>query len=230
MLFGGRVGRTGLIDRICRIGHICHICHASVSLVRPSSVSSSQTGSATPLPCSAADALPLDVTGLWRGDLTKGQTRCFILEMAQGSFARLRFGLEKGRAASSLFAPAASTPASSATSTIAHIFAAGMPGYQHTVLSWAAAASGSYLLTIEAAAPSQGVYVQLESLESSELYAARAKELQADPRVRSLSNHMIKLKSVDPGDVDFSDLGPLRETLKGVRMVLLGEASFFDSF
>ncbi len=74
----------------------------------------------------------------------------------------------------------------------------------------------------------QGVRVQLESLESPELYAARARAVETDPRIRSLSNHMLKLNSIDPEDDDFSDLLPLRELLKGVRIVLLGEAEHGD--
>ena len=58
--------------------------------------------------------------------------------------------------------------------------------------------------------------------------SARTRAVEANPRVRSLSNHMLKLNSVDPEDDDFSDLLPLRELLKGVRIVLLGEASHFD--
>lgn len=172
-------------------------------------------------PCLATDAIQLDLTEFWNGDFSKGQSQCFVLEMTQGSFARLRFGLERGNAVASLFAPADTTAA-------ARIYASEEAGFKDTVLAWAAVASGNYLLRVEGLVPSQGVRVQLESLESPELYAARAGAVQANPRVRSLSNHMLKLNSVDPEDVDFSDLLPLRENLKGVRIVLLGEASHFD--
>lgn len=173
-------------------------------------------------PCLATDAIQLDLTELWSGDFTKGQIQCFVLEMTQGSFARLHLGLQRGHIIASLFAPADTTSAART-----EVEEAGT--IKETVLAWAAVASGKYLLRVEApVVPSQGVRVQLESLESPELYAARARAVEANPRVRSLSNHMLKLNSVDPEDDDFSDLLPLRELLEGVRIVLLGEATHFD--
>jgi erythromycin esterase len=65
-------------------------------------------------------------------------------------------------------------------------------------------------------------------MESPEIYATRVQAIEVDPRVSSLSSHMFKLNSVDPEDDDFSDLVRLRELLKGVRIILLGEASHFD--
>lgn len=171
-------------------------------------------------PCLATDAIQLDLTELWSGDFAKGQSQCFVLEMTKGSFARLRIGLERGYVVASLFAPADTTPA-------ARIYLE-MPGIKETVLAWAAVASGNYLLRVEGPVRSEGVRVQLESVESPELYAARAGAVEANPRVRSLSNHMLKLNSVDPEDDDFSDLMPLREILKGVRIIMLGEATHFD--
>ncbi len=173
-------------------------------------------------PCLATDAIQLDLTELWSGDFAKGQSQCFVLEMTKGSFARLRIGLEQGYVVASLFAPGDTTSAP-------RIYVAEADIIKETVLAWAAMASGNYLLRVEAPrVPSQGVRVQLESLESPELYAARARAVEANPRVRSLSNHMLKLNSVDPEDDDFSDLMPLRELLEGVRIVLLGEATHFN--
>ncbi len=172
-------------------------------------------------PCLATDAIQLDLTELWSGDFAEGQTQCFVLEMTQGSFARLRLGLEQGHVEASLFAPADTT-------FFARTYAAVREDIKETVLAWAAVASGNYILRVEAAAPSQAVHVELESLESPELYAARARAVEANPRVRSLSNHMLRLNSIDPEDDDFSDLMPLREILKGVRIIMLGEASHTD--
>jgi hypothetical protein len=121
-------------------------------------------------PCLATDAIQLDLTELWSGELAKGQIQCFVLEMTQGSFARLHLGLQRGYIIASLFAPADTTPA-------ARIEVEAGPGsMKETILAWAAVASGKYLLRVEAPdLPSQGVHVQLESLESPELYAARAR-------------------------------------------------------
>jgi erythromycin esterase len=172
-------------------------------------------------PCVATDAIQLDLTQFWSGEFAEGQSQCFALEMTQGSFARVRLGLQQGYILASLFAPGDTTSA-------ARIYVEEGGMIKETVLAWAAVASGNYLLRVEAPVPSQGVRVQLESLESPELYAARAGAVEANPRVRSLSNHMLKLNSVDPDDDDFSDLLPLRELLEGVRIVLLGEATHFD--
>jgi len=52
---------------------------------------------------------------------------------------------------------------------------------------------------------SQNVRVQLESLESPELYAARASAVKTDPRVRSLSpDHMLRWNSLDPESDDLA--------------------------
>ena len=171
-------------------------------------------------PCVATDAIQLDLTKLWSGDFAKGQSQCFVLEMTKGSFARLRVGLERGYLAASLFAPADTTP-------VERVYLE-EDGPEETILAWAAVASGNYLLKVECPGRSEGVRVQLESVESPELYAARAETVEANPRVRSLANHMLKLNSVDPEDDDFSDMLPIRELLEGVRIVLLGEATHFD--
>jgi erythromycin esterase len=49
-----------------------------------------------------------------------------------------------------------------------------------------------------------------------------------DPRVTWLAAHAVPLRSIDSADNDFHDLEPLRETLKGVRVVMLGEQSHGD--
>ena len=50
----------------------------------------------------------------------------------------------------------------------------------------------------------------------------------SDRRVQWLADHAVRLRSIAPDDVDFKDLEPLRTTLKGVRVVLLGEQSHGD--
>ena len=50
----------------------------------------------------------------------------------------------------------------------------------------------------------------------------------SDRRVRWLADHAVRVRSIAPDDVDFKDLEPLRATLRGVRVVLLGEQSHGD--
>jgi len=49
-----------------------------------------------------------------------------------------------------------------------------------------------------------------------------------DARVASLREHAVAVRSIDPADDDFRDLEPLRKTLKGVRVVMLGEQDHGD--
>ncbi len=49
-----------------------------------------------------------------------------------------------------------------------------------------------------------------------------------DPRVAWLRNAAIPIRSIAPGDSDFSDLQPLRSVLGGARVVILGEATHGD--
>src|SRR5688572_14029768 len=59
-----------------------------------------------------------------------------------------------------------------------------------------------------------------------------AQETTADSerhsRVAWLKEHAIGLKSIDPGDEDFSDLEPLRKAIGAARIVQLGEQSHGD--
>jgi hypothetical protein len=83
--------------------------------------------------------------------------------MKKGSFAKVLLGLEQGYLVASLFAPSSTTPA-------ARVYLE--PGFNKTILSWAAEASGEYFLKVNCPGRSKGLRVQLESLESPELYAA----------------------------------------------------------
>lgn len=49
-----------------------------------------------------------------------------------------------------------------------------------------------------------------------------------DPRVAWLAKHALRVRTLDPRDDDFADLAPLRKTLAGARVVLLGEQHHGD--
>lgn len=55
-----------------------------------------------------------------------------------------------------------------------------------------------------------------------------AGERSEDRRVAQLREEAIALRSIEPGDTDFSDLEPLRSVLANKRIVILGEASHND--
>jgi len=52
--------------------------------------------------------------------------------------------------------------------------------------------------------------------------------LQDDARVTWLASHAVAIRSVDPADDDFRDLEPLRKSLRGARIVMLGEQNHGD--
>lgn len=49
-----------------------------------------------------------------------------------------------------------------------------------------------------------------------------------DPRADWLAEHALRVRSIAPGDHDFSDLAPLKKVWKDSRVVLLGESSHGD--
>ncbi len=49
-----------------------------------------------------------------------------------------------------------------------------------------------------------------------------------DPRVEWLSEHAVSLNSIDPDDVDFEDLEPLRQMIGDARVIQLGEQTHGD--
>jgi len=51
---------------------------------------------------------------------------------------------------------------------------------------------------------------------------------QDDSRVTWLAEHAVRVRSLDPADDDFRDLEPLRKSLEGVRIVMLGEQDHGD--
>lgn len=57
---------------------------------------------------------------------------------------------------------------------------------------------------------------------------AQEPERETDPRVAWLQDHAVELDTIEPDGADFGDLDPLKETLDGVRVVMLGEATRGD--
>jgi erythromycin esterase len=59
-------------------------------------------------------------------------------------------------------------------------------------------------------------------------FALRSDRSQ-DARVAWLRTHATPVRSVDPGDEDYSDLEPLKEIIGDARIVLLGEQTHYDA-
>lgn len=58
--------------------------------------------------------------------------------------------------------------------------------------------------------------------------AGGGSRLTAEERVAWLSQHALRVRSIDPADEDFSDLQPLHEVIGDARVVMLGEQSHGD--
>lgn len=60
------------------------------------------------------------------------------------------------------------------------------------------------------------------------LLAGSLRAQESDARVAWLAANAMRVRTLDPADADFTDLEPLRATLKDVRVVMLGEQSHGD--
>lgn len=66
------------------------------------------------------------------------------------------------------------------------------------------------------------------SLAFPTVSAAQMRDSTLIRRVAWLRQHAIPIRSIDPGDTNFSDLQPILRALRGVRVVLLGEQTHAD--
>jgi len=74
-----------------------------------------------------------------------------------------------------------------------------------------------------------GIFAGLAlALGSASPPAAGAGPAAEDARVAWLRDEAVAIRSIDPGDEDFSDLRPLGAALAGARVVVLGEATHGD--
>jgi hypothetical protein len=179
-----------------------------------------------PLPeaCRADAVSELSILHQWRGSVVRDRVACLQLRLQEGEFIRAAvemdaagirnmaaFGLE-------IYAPGWSTPVRK-----------GILFYWNPTrnLSWEAVAGGSYYVLLRYAfseAPEIPARVSIESVESPDQVKARRAALPRDARVDWLRENAHPIRSISPDDTDSSDLEFLRDALRDVRIVLLGEA------
>jgi len=159
------------------------------------------------------------------GRLATGEVKCFALPLQEGEF--IRISVEADGVVARAFDPHSDKPLQ--TSQIGK--EAGRY-YYPPILAFQAPSSG--LHTIELTAPTEfGTHVrafsvQVEEYRSATTQAAHREALHDDPRTASLRDKAVAIRSISADDEDFTDLAFLREQLRGVRVVLLGEADHGD--
>jgi len=174
----------------------------------------------------AAEQLPqLTPLAAQTGRLATGEVRCFALPLQEGEF--IRISVEADGVVARAFDPRSDRPLQ--TSQIGK--EAGRY-YYPPLLAFQASSSGRHVL--ELAAPQEfgtnarTFTVRVEEYRSATTQAAHREALRDDPRTAWLRGKAVAIRSISANDENFTDLAFLREQLRGVRVVLLGEADHGD--
>lgn len=194
------------------------------------------TGTGSPettaqMECDPEALVTLHAARLWEAALSPGEVRCLEIDLEVGEFVRARVEIDSPAAMFGLAIevwPPQSSGGSEPSLRIRPTLGSAM---NRVPLSWEATSDGRHLVILRdlwiwadsvEAAP---VQLWIDMVEPPELVRARSDALVGDPRVEWLARHAVPVRSISPDDVDFGDLEPLREALRGVRVVLLGEAT-----
>ncbi|HYN83317.1 MAG TPA: erythromycin esterase family protein [Gemmatimonadaceae bacterium] len=201
----------------------------TVGAALPASVEAqaSREGPACPV---AAEQLPqLAPFEARTGSLGPGEAKCFELFLQDGEFIRISVDIEAGYARVQAFGPYDDhrfqvrwVRPDSAEYTAPRLAA----------LAFQASTSGRYVVELSIPVgigqPVPVFKVQVAEYRSAGIQAAIREDLRTDSRTAWLREHAQRIRSIDPEDGDFSDLQFLRKQLRGVRVVLLGEADHGD--
>lgn len=174
-----------------------------------------------PAPCDGdPEQFPrLNLVSVQTGRLAPGESACLGVMLQGGEFIRISVDADAGFLRARILEPRRHTPLQV---TWAWSFSRSLP------LAIEAQESGLYVveLTVPTAVPFEDVpiyRVQMFDWLSAAEHAATLQKARSDPRAAWLRANAVPLHSIDPDDSDFSDLEFLREALRGVRVVLLGE-------
>ncbi len=159
------------------------------------------------------------------GSLVKGESDSYFIDLQKGSFVRAQIRKRPWEVAAFAFSPSGKQVAAQCSER----------GEQWPVLlSFVADEAGRYEIQVRpfGTKTPEGatmIYdIQIIDLLSAEAYALRQEKIRTDPRVHWCRNHAAEIKSIDPNDLDFSDLAPLKEKIGDARVVLLGEQRHFE--
>ena len=154
------------------------------------------------------------------GRLETGKVKCFALFAKKGEFVRTSLDIDDGYARTRVFRPRQNDPL---LETWAYAYEG--TAYSGPPLAFEAPVSGWYVIELASWENDGSPFtMQLDEVVPASTYAARGQALRNDPRTAWLRKHAATIRSIDPDDEDFTDLAFLREQLRGVRVVLLGES------
>jgi erythromycin esterase len=187
-----------------------------------------QDSGVLPQLCRAGPVVTLNPLRPFQAAMERGGARCLSIEVEAGEQVRAVFEIEAvpplTGAALELFAPG----------DTAATLRVGLGNLNRHPVTWTAATTGLHHLVVrdvwslEPTLPTIPVRLWIEAVEPAALVRARRDALAADGRVAWLAEHAIAVRSIAPDDDDFEDLEPLRESLEGVRLVLLGEGDHYS--
>lgn len=180
-------------------------------------------GAVAQQPCSPSAALPRLSLGTTRsGRLQPGSSTCVGLSLQRGEFTRIRLNTEIGYLKARLLDP----DGKQLQVTWMSAFSTAAPSLPLVI---EAPVTGLY--AIELSVPqwvsfttAQSFTVEMYDWTSSEARALQRRQAATDERLQSLRDNAHQLRTIDPSSSTFEDLEFLRETLSGVRVVLLGES------
>jgi len=170
---------------------------------------------------STKDLPGLSLLAVRVGRLAPGEAACFALSLRQGEFTRIAVVAEVGYLRARILDPQGKQLQVTWTSA----FSTASPSLPLVI---EAPASGAYRLELSVPTwvqftNAQSFRVQMVDWQSEPVRAAHRQALRRDPRVAWLRNNARRLRSIDPGDSDYSDLQFLTEVLRDKRVVFLGE-------
>lgn len=180
----------------------------------------------------AAEQLPQSTPLVARTDsLGPGQAKCFELLLQEGDFIRISIDITAGYARVQAFAPHQDRPLQVSWVRPDSAFMSQWSP-RLAALGFQAPTSGRYIVELSVplatGQPVPSFKVQVMEHRSARIQAAIREDLRTDSRTAWLRDHAQRIRSIDAEDSDFSDLEFLRKQLRGVRVVLLGEADHGD--
>ena len=162
----------------------------------------------------------LDPLTVQTGRLDTGKVKCFAIFARKGELVRASLDIGAGYARTRVLEPHQNKPI---LENWTYAFeGASYPGLP---LTFEVPASGWYIIELTGWADGGSPFMmQVDEVVPAKTQAARRQSLSNDPRTAWLRKNAATIRSIEPDDEDFSDLAFLREQLRGVRVVLLGES------
>jgi len=177
-----------------------------------------------PKACENESVVPFSIIHPWHDDVPPGEIRCLVIDVKIGEKVRAVVEIEEKPpftgARVELFLPGDTEP----------ILNPMFGNVNRQVITWEAKSTGPHYLvlrdfwTMRGNVSTISTRVWLQAIHTPDEVVAQKNSLKNDPRVKWLQDNAISVRSIDSGDYDFSDLEPLRDAFKDVRLILLGEA------